>query len=141
MAMLDHITIGVKDVEISKKFYDAALFTLGFNCVAKEYDAPNQLGAAGYGVKKAFFWITRPTCKPPLPNNGMHIAFRANTKEQVRAFYDAAINNGGITETPPSACPEYHADYYAAYVYDPDGHKIEVVFGNTKGDDYNYDPS
>ncbi|HEY8192243.1 MAG TPA: VOC family protein, partial [Alphaproteobacteria bacterium] len=127
-----------------KKFYDAALATLGFKCVREEFDnSIDRLGAAGYGLQKPFFWVCLPhdLNKPAQPCNGSHVAFRANSKEQVQEFYKAAIANGGTTETPPGPCPEYHENYYAAYIYDPDGHKVEVVFGNTQGDRNSYDPS
>lgn len=130
--MFDHVTLGVNDVSAAKTFYDAVLGTIGLRCVAEEKDASGQLGAAGYGLKKAFFWVCRPLDEthPAAACNGTHVAFKANTKEQVRAFYDAALKNGGSDDGPPGPRPQYHDKYYAAFVRDPQGHKIEIVFGN-----------
>ncbi len=131
--MLDHITLGVNDVSLVKDFYDAIMGTIGYACVAEEWDDANRLCAAGYGLKKAFFWVCAPSdeSRPAVPTNGTHLAFRADTKEQVHAFYDAALKNGGVDEGPPGPRPQYHARYYAAFVRDPAGHKIEIVHGNS----------
>jgi catechol 2,3-dioxygenase-like lactoylglutathione lyase family enzyme len=131
--MFDHITLGVCDVFGVKGFYDAALGALGYRCVAEEKDDAGRLCAAGYGLKKAFFWICLPLdeSRPAAPCNGTHVAFRADTKEQVYAFHDAAMKNGGTDEGPPGPRPSYHDRYYAAFVRDPAGHKIEVVWRNS----------
>jgi catechol 2,3-dioxygenase-like lactoylglutathione lyase family enzyme len=117
--MLDHVTIGVSDVERSKKFYDRALRPLG---IARLYAEAEQY--AGYGVSpKAFFWIGRREG----PQAGAHIALTANNRTTVDRFYEAAIAAGGRDNGAPGLRPHYHANYYGAFVLDPDGHNIEAV--------------
>ena len=117
--MLDHVTIGISDIERSKAFYDAALRSLGISRLYAE-------GAefAGYGIHpKAFFWIGRRG----MPQTGAHIAFTANDRATVDRFYDDAIKAGGRDNGRPGIRPHYHANYYGAFVLDPDGHNIEAV--------------
>ena len=117
--MLDHVTIGISDIERAKTFYDAALRPLGITRLYAE-------GAefAGYGVRpKAFFWIGRRA----TPQTGAHIAFTANDRVTVDRFYDDAIKAGGRDNGRPGIRPHYHANYYGAFVLDPDGHNIEAV--------------
>ena len=117
--MLDHVTIGVSDLEQSKHFYDSALRPLGITRLYGEADR-----FAGYGVRpKAFFWIgSRAAIK-----TGAHIAFTANDRATVDRFYEAAIAAGGKDNGTPGIRPHYHANYYGAFVLDPDGHNIEAV--------------
>jgi catechol 2,3-dioxygenase-like lactoylglutathione lyase family enzyme len=117
--VLDHVTIGISDIERSKAFYDAALRSLGISRLYAE-------GAefAGYGIHpKAFFWIGRRG----TPQTGAHIAFTANDRATVDRFYDDAIKAGGRDNGRPGIRPHYHANYYGAFVLDPDGHNIEAV--------------
>ena len=117
--MLDHVTIGVTDIERAKAFYDRALKPLGIERLYAEGET-----FAGYGAgRKAFFWIglrERVT-------TGSHIAFIAADRAAVDAFYAAALAAGGRDNGPPSLRPQYHAQYYGAFVLDPDGHNIEAV--------------
>jgi catechol 2,3-dioxygenase-like lactoylglutathione lyase family enzyme len=117
--MLDHVTIGVRDIERSKKFYDRALLPLG---ITRLYGEGERF--AGYGIRpKAFFWIgMRETSQ-----TGAHIAFSANHRAIVDRFYEEAVAAGGRDNGPPGIRPNYHADYYGAFVLDPDGHNIEAV--------------
>ena len=117
--MLDHVTIGVRDIERSKKFYDRALLPLG---ITRLYGEGERF--AGYGIRpKAFFWIgMRETSQ-----TGAHIAFSANHRAIVDRFYEEAIAAGGRDNGPPGIRPNYHANYYGAFVLDPDGHNIEAV--------------
>ena len=117
--MLDHVTIGVSDLEQSKQFYDSALQPLG---IARLYAETDRF--AGYGVRpKAFFWIgSRGAIK-----TGAHIAFTANDRATVDRFFEAAIAAGGKDNGAPGIRPHYHANYYGAFVLDPDGHNIEAV--------------
>ena len=117
--MLDHVTIGVTDVERSKKFYDRALRPLG---IARLYAEAEQY--AGYGISpKAFFWIgLRDTSQ-----TGSHIAFTAQDRATVDRFHAEAIAAGGRDNGQPGIRPDYHPDYYGAFVLDPDGHNIEAV--------------
>ncbi len=117
--MLDHVTIGVSDLEQSKQFYDRALQPLGITRLYAEADR-----FAGYGVRpKAFFWIgVRAAGKM-----GTHVAFTASDRATVDRFYEAAIAAGGKDNGAPGIRPHYHANYYGAFVLDPDGHNIEAV--------------
>jgi len=117
--MLDHVTIGVSNIERSKKFYDRALRPLGITRLYAEDER-----FAGYGVNpKAFFWIgSRKT-----PQIGAHIAFTAQDRTTVDRFHDEAIAAGGKDNGPPGIRRNYHPNYYGAFVLDPDGHNIEAV--------------
>ena len=122
--MLDHVTIGVRDIEQSKQFYDRALRPLGITRLYEEGEG------AGYGLSpKAFFWIgSRDT-----PQTGAHIAFAAPDRATVDRFHDEAIAAGGRDNGPPGIRPNYHPDYYGAFVLDPDGHNIEAVCHASQG--------
>ncbi len=117
--MLDHVTLGVSDLEASKAFYDPVLETLG---IARLYaDGEN---FAGYGRgRKAFFWIGLRT----VPITGMHVAFAAASRSLVNSFYAVALAHGGRDNGQPGPRPQYHANYYGAFVLDPDGHNMEAV--------------
>lgn len=117
--MLDHVTIGVTNIEKSKRFYDQALHPLGIERLYAEGE-----GFAGYGANEiAFFWIG-------LRDNlqtGSHIAFTARDRQTVDKFYEAALAAGGRNNGPPGLRAHYHENYYGAFVLDPDGHNIEAV--------------
>jgi|SRR5579871_3077963 catechol 2,3-dioxygenase-like lactoylglutathione lyase family enzyme len=117
--MLDHVTIGVENIERSKRFYDAALRALGISRLYAEGES-----FAGYGIApKAFFWIGRRA----TPQTGAHVAFAAADRAMVDRFYTEAIAAGGGDNGPPGLRPHYHPNYYGAFVLDPDGHNIEAV--------------
>ena len=117
--MLDHVTVGVSDIERSRKFYDSALRPLG---IARLYGDGERF--AGYGIaSKAFFWIGIRD----RPQTGAHIAFAADDHATVKRFYDEAIAAGGKDNGSPGLRPHYDPDYYGAFVLDPDGHNIEAV--------------
>ena len=117
--MLDHVTVGVEDIERAKRFYDSALQPLG---VTRLYGDGNRF--AGYGVNpKAFFWIGIRN----KPQTGSHIAFAANDRATVDRFYEAAIAAGGKDNGRPGIRAHYDPNYYGAFVLDPDGHNIEAV--------------
>ncbi|WP_323845803.1 VOC family protein [Microbulbifer magnicolonia] len=116
--MLDHIGLHVHSYERSKEFYRLALAPLGYELIL-EYDE-----WAGFGwADKPDLWIKGG--KSTAPN--LHIAFRAEDRNTVREFYRVAIDAGGKDNGAPGVREQYHPDYYAAYVLDPDGHNIEVV--------------
>ena len=123
--MLDHVTIGVRNVGQSIKFYDRALASLGIVRLYAEGDR-----FAGYGIRpKAFFWIgTREELQ-----TGAHIAFAAADRATVDRFYQAAIAAGGRDNGAPGIRPNYHPNYYGAFVLDPDGHNIEAVCHHPQG--------
>ena len=117
--MLDHVTIGVSNIEQSMKFYDRALHPLGITRLYAEGER-----FAGYGIApKAFFWIGRRD----TPQTGSHIAFAAPDRATVDRFHDEAIAAGGRDNGRPGLRPNYHPNYYGAFVLDPDGHNVEAV--------------
>jgi catechol 2,3-dioxygenase-like lactoylglutathione lyase family enzyme len=117
--MLDHVTIGVSDIERSRSFYDLALRPLGITRLYAEGET-----ASGYGLApKAFFWISWRG----LPQTGAHIAFTAQDRAVVDRFHAEAIAAGGKDNGAPGIRPNYHPSYYGAFVLDPDGHNIEAV--------------
>ena len=123
--MIDHTGINISDFENSKEFYTKALAPLGYQLL-KEFDASvtGFISLAGFGIDgKPDFWITQGEVNTPR----IHIAFRAQTREMVQAFYTAALEAGGRDNGAPGLRPNYHPDYYGAFVLDPDGHNMEAV--------------
>lgn len=119
LAMLDHVTLAVTDLQNSRAFYDAALHAIGIERLYE--DGPL---FAGYGVgEKAFFWIG---CRQTAVS-GAHVAFQVEERAGVDRFYAAAMAAGGRDNGAPGLRPHYHPDYYGAFVLDPDGHNIEAV--------------
>lgn len=114
--MIDHIGLRSQDVSALVKFYEAALAPLGWTKLA-EYD-----GTAGFGEKTPVLWIGRGN-----PQSAMHLALAGATRTAVDAFYDAAIAAGAKDNGKPGLRPQYHANYYAAFVLDPDGNNLEAV--------------
>lgn len=115
---IDHIGLTVSDNEKSKAFYSKVLAPLDMALVMEVE------GWAGFGPEgKPEFWFS----KQELHQRPMHICFRAQTRAQVDAFYQAAITAGGRDNGAPGIREHYHANYYAAFVIDPDGHNIEAV--------------
>lgn len=124
--MFDHVKIGVSDYEASKAFYLKALAPLGINGGAE--------GTPEYGIELCGKGITsfilfRTDEKPAH----LHLAFMAESREQVEAFYRAALEAGGKDHGAPGLRPKYHANYFAAFVIDPDGHNIEAVCHEAQG--------
>jgi catechol 2,3-dioxygenase-like lactoylglutathione lyase family enzyme len=123
--MIDHTGISVSDMERSKRFYTSALAAIGY-ALLRDFPASvtGHTDAAGYGAEGVpDFWLSKgPPNDPPI-----HIAFRARNREQVDAFYAAAIAAGGKDNGKPGLRPQYHANYYGAFVLDPDGHNVEAV--------------
>jgi catechol 2,3-dioxygenase-like lactoylglutathione lyase family enzyme len=117
--MLDHVTIGVSDLARSKAFFDAALRPLGIEPLYTDGE-----NFVGYGAsRKAFFWIG---LRQPILT-GSHIAFTAPDRNTVDVFYMEALAAGGRDNGQPGVRPHYHANYYGAFIFDPDGHNIEAV--------------
>jgi catechol 2,3-dioxygenase-like lactoylglutathione lyase family enzyme len=123
--MIDHTGLDMSDPARSRHFYERALAPIGYSVlmeVPKEYTGGAL--AIGLGVApKADFWLHEGTPQTPR----LHVAFRADNRAQVDAFYRAALAAGGKDNGPPGLRPHYHANYYGAFVFDPDGHNIEVV--------------
>ena len=121
--MIDHTGITVSDFERSKAFYKRALLPLGYQ-VIMQISAEETGGFAGFGIPpKPDFWIGSGS--PQVPP--VHIAFRADSRAEVDAFYSAAMAAGGRDNGAPGLRPHYHPSYYGAFVLDPDGHNIEAV--------------
>ncbi len=121
--MIDHVSLGVTDLERSKAFYDAVLKPLGMTRIFN-YD-----GGLGYGAgDKPTFWVGTPldAGRPARAGDGTHVAFTAANRKAVDEFYQAALANGAKDDGKPGLRPIYHPNYYAAFVLDPDGHKIEA---------------
>lgn len=125
-SIISHLSVGTDDVERSAAFYDAVLPCLGCRRVMEH------AGAVAYGKEYPEFWVQRPfDNKPASVGNGMHVAFLAENQAQVNAFYEAALKAGARDEGPPGPRPHYGEPYYACFVRDPDGHKIEAMFWDT----------
>ena len=121
--MLDHIAITVSDFARSKRFYEQALAPLGY-AVLMEFSHPEYGRQAGLGAdRKPDFWIG--TSGPPTGR--LHLAFSAPDRATVDAFHGAALAAGATDNGAPGLRPQYHPNYYGAFVLDPDGHNIEAV--------------
>lgn len=119
--MLDHVSIGVKDIEASKRFYDATLKPLGYvSKYAKGTDA-------GYGKDAIQLWLGQ-TDKPVKEDiaSGLHFCFVAPTRKSVDDFHAAGLKAGGRDNGKPGLRPNYGPTYYAAFIIDPDGYRIEA---------------
>jgi catechol 2,3-dioxygenase-like lactoylglutathione lyase family enzyme len=116
--VVDHVSIRVRDLEASRRFYEAALAPLGFGVVSASE------GGTAFGLEGADdFWILEGA----EPSKGVHVAFAAPDRAAVDAFYRAALEAGGRDNGSPGLRPEYHAGYYGAFVLDPDGNNVEAV--------------
>jgi catechol 2,3-dioxygenase-like lactoylglutathione lyase family enzyme len=116
--MLDHVSIPVSNFEKSKVFYTSILAPLG---ITPLMEFP---GAAGFGREGApAFWIGMGESA----GRGGHVAFRATSREAVRRFHEAGLKAGGKDEGAPGLRAQYHPNYYAAFLLDPDGFKVEAV--------------
>ena len=123
--MLDHVSIPVANLERSAAFYDTVLQTLGV-CRTRE-----RVGAIGYGsdVRAApFFWLlSRSAAGSAESGRGLHVSLCARDRASVDAFHAAALHAGGRSSGSPGERPEYTQPFYAAFVLDPDGFKVEAV--------------
>jgi catechol 2,3-dioxygenase-like lactoylglutathione lyase family enzyme len=119
--MIDHVSIGVRDIARTKRFYDAALKPLGYACLSEGTDS------LGYGRAAVAFWISaaeRPVA--PDERSGLHFCFSAPTRKSVDGFHQAALGAGGRDNGKPGVRADYGADYYAGFVVDPDGYRLEA---------------
>ncbi|MFZ5789466.1 MAG: VOC family protein [Pseudomonadota bacterium] len=123
-----HVTLGSNDLPRSRTFYDAALAPLGLVRLRDDEGEAYGYGREGVDTDRLPVWILRPfDGRPAAPGNGVHIAFLAPSRKAVDAFHAAALRSGGTDEGKPGLRPHYHANYYAAYVRDPDGNKLQAV--------------
>jgi catechol 2,3-dioxygenase-like lactoylglutathione lyase family enzyme len=119
--VIDHMAIGVSDLRASRRFYLAALAPLGFV----------EQGSWSEGAEEVAFGpddLDDFAISTKYPPSAGHVAFSADTREQVDAFYDAAIAAGATDNGGPGVRPEYSAGYYGAFVLDPDGYNVEAVY-------------
>jgi catechol 2,3-dioxygenase-like lactoylglutathione lyase family enzyme len=122
--MIHHVSIGVRNVGRTKAFYDAALAPIGYSCLSSD-DA-----SLGYGKESVAFWIS--LSESPVaadPNSGLHFCFIAPTRKSVEGFHKAALASGGRDNGKPGLRTDYGPKYFAAFVIDPDGHRIEAYCG------------
>jgi catechol 2,3-dioxygenase-like lactoylglutathione lyase family enzyme len=119
--MIDHISIGVRDIAKAKAFYDAALRPVGYACLSASD------GSLGYGGERAALWISASESPVrPDPHSGLHFCFVAPTRASVDAFHRAALDHGGRDNGKPGLRADYGDNYYAAFVIDPEGYRIEA---------------
>jgi catechol 2,3-dioxygenase-like lactoylglutathione lyase family enzyme len=120
--MIDHISVGVADLEHAARFYESALAALGLTRLV------TRPATVGFGKNYPEFWINlRAGMKPVAPESGVHICLRAKTTAQVDAFHAAALGAGGASDGAPGIRPHDRVKYYATFVIDPDGNRIEAV--------------
>jgi catechol 2,3-dioxygenase-like lactoylglutathione lyase family enzyme len=125
MPMLDHVSIGVRDIAAARRFYDAALAPLGYACLSEGE------GSLGYGRGEAIAWwisrVDRPV--PADMGSGLHFCFAAPDRAAVDAFHAAALAAGGRDNGAPGLRPDYGSTYYAAFAIDPEGYRVEAYCG------------
>jgi|SRR5688572_29861234 catechol 2,3-dioxygenase-like lactoylglutathione lyase family enzyme len=124
--MLNHVSIGVRDIAKTKKFYDAALKPLGYKCLSEGADS------LGYGRDAVAFWISvsdRPVAADA--KSGLHFCFDAPTRKSVDGFHAGALGAGGKDNGKPGVRADYGPNYYAAFAVDPDGYRVEAYCGAT----------
>jgi catechol 2,3-dioxygenase-like lactoylglutathione lyase family enzyme len=120
--MLSHVSLGTNDVVRAAAFYDPVLAVLGMRQICRTDDSVD------YGTGMIELSLETPTDgNPASVGNGVHVCFAAGTRAQVDEFHCRALDNGGTDAGAPGLRPEYDAHYYAAFVRDPDGNKIEAV--------------
>jgi len=120
--MIDHVSVGVSDLERSARFYEATLTPLGLSRLV------TRPATVGFGKSYPEFWINlRAGMAQVAPDSGVHVCLRAKSTGEVDAFHAAALKAGGRSDGAPRLRPHDRVRYYAAFVVDPDGNRIEVV--------------
>lgn len=119
--MLDHVSIGVRDLAAARRFYDAVFAPLGYRCLfAGE-------GYAGYGDTAPEFWLNETASSVPADAaSGLHFSFKAASRAAVDGFHAAGLAAGGADNGAPGPRPDYGAEYYAGFIVDLDGYRIEA---------------
>jgi catechol 2,3-dioxygenase-like lactoylglutathione lyase family enzyme len=121
--MIDHVSVAVRDLRAAEAFYTALLAPLGLSKLREWPDA-----ALGFGKKYPEFWINKRAAMDRVgEDSGVHICLRAPDTAAVDAFHAAALKAGGKSDGAPGLRPHYYQGYYAAFVCDPDGNRIEAV--------------
>jgi catechol 2,3-dioxygenase-like lactoylglutathione lyase family enzyme len=120
--MIDHISIGVSNLERSARFYELTLAPLG---LAKLVTRP---ATVGFGKAYPEFWINlRPGMTPAAADSGFHVCLRVRSTGDVDAFHEAALKAGGASDGAPGLRPHERVKYYAAFIRDLDGNRVEAV--------------
>jgi catechol 2,3-dioxygenase-like lactoylglutathione lyase family enzyme len=120
--MIDHVSVGVADLDRAARFYEAALAALGLSRLV------TRPATVGFGKAYPEFWINWRKDMNQVPHaSGTHMCLRAKTAAEVDAFHAAAVANGGTSDGAPGLRPHDRVKYYAAFVLDPDGNRIEAV--------------
>jgi catechol 2,3-dioxygenase-like lactoylglutathione lyase family enzyme len=120
--MFDHISIGVRDIARSRAFYDQALAAIGHRRLSASEDS------LGYGEEAVAFWIgLSDSPVPDDPKSGLHVCFAAPDRDSVARFHAAALAAGGRDNGKPGIRADYSPDYFAAFVVDPDGYRLEAL--------------
>ena len=120
--MIDHVSVAVRDLASAARFYEAVLAPLGFAKLEE------RAATVGFGKRYPEFWINhRPSRDPASTDSGAHIALRAASTAAVDAFHAAALDAGGTSDGPPGLRPQHGDGYYAAFIRDLDGNRIEAV--------------
>jgi catechol 2,3-dioxygenase-like lactoylglutathione lyase family enzyme len=122
--MISHVSVGVRDIAKAGKFYDAALAPLGYK---RLFDSAEALG---YGATSPELWVMRVARPVPADEaSGLHFCFDAPARAAVDQFYSAAMKAGGSDNGKPGVRKDYGDNYYAAFVVDPDGYRLEAYCG------------
>jgi catechol 2,3-dioxygenase-like lactoylglutathione lyase family enzyme len=122
--MFDHISIGVRDTDRAKRFYDAVLEPLGYRRLSED------AGTLGYGSDKVALWVGKVDHPVPADEgSNLHFCFAAPSRKAVDAFHTAAITAGGRSNGAAGLRKDYGPNYYAAFAIDPDGYRIEAYYG------------
>jgi len=120
--MIDHVSVAVRDLARAARFYSASLGALGIT------QLETRAATIGFGKQYAEFWINlRADALPAPEKSGAHVCFRARSTEMIDAFHAAALAAGGLDDGRPGLRPQHGDGYYAAFVRDPDGNRIEAV--------------
>jgi catechol 2,3-dioxygenase-like lactoylglutathione lyase family enzyme len=123
--VIDHVSIAVRDLARAAAFYDAVLATLGLR---RRKERPGSIGWGPDAGAPPVFWIhERGGADAARPGLGLHVSFRARSREEVHAFHATALTHGGRDAGAPGPRPAYTAGFYGAFVLDPDGTKVEAV--------------
>jgi catechol 2,3-dioxygenase-like lactoylglutathione lyase family enzyme len=125
--MIHHLSLGTNDVARARAFYDAVLGVVGLRLIRQDERS------AHYGTGDILFSLETPIDRRPAsPGNGVHVAFQARDRAMVEQFHCTALEYGGTDDGPPGLRSQYDANYYGAFVRDPDGNKIEAVTHSAK---------
>jgi catechol 2,3-dioxygenase-like lactoylglutathione lyase family enzyme len=120
--MIDHVSVGVPDLDRAARFYELTLAPLGLSRLV------TRPATVGFGKRYPEFWINLRAGMVPAPrDSGVHICLRAKSSGEVDAFHAAALNAGGSSDGAPGLRPHDRVRYYAAFIVDPDGNRIEAV--------------